>query len=196
MGESGPESGRPTAEERKGARRRHWITLLVIVTSVYVLAFAIWSPPAATGPDEPAAVDATLWWWVHVVAGGLGIGAVLLNLWRTVPARIALGLGGFTLLAGGLLFQRLDWVVIVALLLPGVVMLGAAPFLGTMPTPEEEGEERGQRGFAPRGSGGRPERPDADAQAPSPRGDGAGLRDRRGTRPRRRERRRDRSDER
>lgn len=203
MRERGPERVQPTAEERKGARRRHWITLLVIVTSVYALAFAIWSPPAATGPGEPEALDATLWWWAHLIGGGLGLGAVLLNLWRTLPARIVLGLGGLTLLAGSLLFQRFDWLVIVALLLPGLIMLAAAPFLGAMPTPEEEGQARGQRGYAPRESGGRPERPDVDVGEPdrtevqgsTSRGDGTRVRDHRGTRPRRRERRRDPTDE-
>lgn len=144
---------------QREATRRHWVTLLVIVASLYALAFAIWSPPAAAGPEAGAeARDVGAWWWIQVVGGGLGLASVLVALRRATLARGMLAVAGVVLILGVFTFGELSWVPLVTLALPGAAMLLAAPFMGAMPTPEDEGKPRTQSGHAPRGDAAPPGR--------------------------------------
>jgi hypothetical protein len=128
------------------AKRRRWADVVVIVAALYVVFAAVWAPPGL-GPAE-AQADATdhgLWWWAHAVGGLLAILSVPMAHKNVLVARIMAGLGGAVILLGLRSFDTIGWLAIRTLLIPGILILAAMPFLGPMPTPEEEGSTRETR---------------------------------------------------
>lgn len=142
-----PEDGVSDTEK---IRRRRWADAVVIVAGLYTLAFALWAPTAAGGPEAGReAADAVAWWWAHYIAGAMAIGSLFLALRRPGLARGLLVLAAVVLLAGLLAYGRFDRTALLALILPAGAMLLAAPFMGPMPTPEEEGMTRAERSPPP-----------------------------------------------
>ena len=121
------------AERASTARRRDWADLVAIVAAVASFAFAIWGTPIAVG--EVAGGDTrnvSLIWLSYGVAGLLAIAGVAVAQRRTGLGRILLAAGGVVLLVGliGLAHPvGAAW----ASIIPGILMLGAAPFIGRMP---------------------------------------------------------------
>lgn len=182
------------ADWKTDAKRRRWANLVVILTSVYVILLAVWAPPGL-GPAEAAADVANfgLWWWVHAIAGATGIGSVFLANRSRVGGRIAVIAAGVILLIGLFAFDRINWMAVRTLIIPAILLLGAAPFLGAMPSPEQEGKRRRGLGAGrarpretrtPGTAAGRTEAPEAMGAAPRERparqgpGAGPGERDR------------------
>jgi hypothetical protein len=130
-------------DRRTEAKRRRWADVVIIVAGLYVWLAAIWAPPAI-GPRE-AAVEAAqhgTWWWVHAIGGSLALASVFVAMKSVLLARVMAGVAGIVLLAGLLAFDHIGWLAVRALVIPAVLILLATPFLGPMPTPEEEGMTR------------------------------------------------------
>lgn len=132
------------ADRRTEAKRRRWADVVVIVSALYVFLAAIWSPPAL-GPAEAAteAVDHGWWWWAHAVGGFLALLSVPLAQKRPPLGKALAGLAGLIMLAGMFAFGGVSWLSVRALGLPGLAVLLSAAFIGPMPSPEEEGVDRG-----------------------------------------------------
>jgi hypothetical protein len=125
------------------AKRRRWADVVIIVTALYVWLAAVWAPPAL-GPRE-AAVEAAqhgIWWWAHAIGGSLALASVFVAYKSVLLARLMAGAGAVVLLAGLTAFDHIGWLAVRMLILPAVLILAATPFLGPMPTPEEEGVPR------------------------------------------------------
>jgi hypothetical protein len=125
------------------AKRRRWADVVVIVAALYAVFAAVWAPPGL-GPAE-AQADATdhgLWWWAHAAGGLLAILAVPMAHRNVLVARIMAGLGGLVLLLGLAAFDTIGWLAVRMLVIPAVLILIATPFIGPMPSPEEEGKTR------------------------------------------------------
>jgi hypothetical protein len=131
------------ADRRADAKRRRWADVVVILAALYVFLAAVWAPPGL-GPAEAGAEssDHGLWWWAHAIGGGLALFAVPVAMKNVLVARIMAGAGGLVLLVGLTAFDTIGWLAIRTLLIPAVLILIATPFLGPMPTPEEEGVSR------------------------------------------------------
>jgi hypothetical protein len=129
-------------DRRTEAKRRRWADVVVIVAALYVFLAAIWSPPAI-GPGE-AAEQAYhgWWWWAHAMGGFLALLSVPLAMKQPLLAKGLAGLAGLIMLAGLFAFGGLTWLSVRALGIPGLAVLLAAPFIGPMPSPEEEGARR------------------------------------------------------
>jgi hypothetical protein len=136
-------------DRRTEAKRRRWADVVVIVAALYVFLAAIWSPPAL-GPAE-AAEQAYhgWWWWAHAAGGFLALLSVPLATRQPMLGKGLAGLAGVIMLAGLFAFSGLTWLSIRALGIPGLAVLMAAPFMGPMPSPEEEGA-RGRNPLDPR----------------------------------------------
>lgn len=125
------------------ARRRRWADVVVILAGIFVFAFAIWFPPVGEAEQAGEGVrDEGAWWWVHAIGGALAVASLFVTFKSARAAKLMVGAAGLILLGGLLVFRQLGWVSLVTVGLPGVLLLIAAPFVGPMPTPEEEGKRR------------------------------------------------------
>jgi len=124
-------------KRRATLRRRHWANVAVIIAGMFALLWGLWRPPAA-GPQ----VDEVSLWGTQVLGGALGVAAPLIALkWATL-SKVSAAAGGVILLGGLLVVARITLNPILTTVLPALVLLAAAPFMGTMPTPEDEGRHR------------------------------------------------------
>jgi hypothetical protein len=130
-------------ERRTEAKRRRWADVVLIVAGLYVFLAAVWSPPAQ-GPETAMteATDHGTWWWVLAIGGSLALFAVPVAMKNVLIARLMAGVAAVVLLAGLLAFDTIGWLAIRSLLIPAILILIAAPFMGPMPSPEEEGSHR------------------------------------------------------
>lgn len=128
---------------REQARRRRWADVAIIAAGLYSFLLSMFSPQLIWPEEAARAVRAEGWWWAGSgAAGALAVTAVLVALRSTALARALTALAGVILLATLLAFERIGWVAWITLILPAIVLLGAAPFVGPMPAPEEEGRRR------------------------------------------------------
>lgn len=128
---------------RKEHRRHRWADVLVIVASMYCIAAATWFPPEMISGGDSTAVAAEGWNWISYTAGGvLGVLGLFLALKWSVLGKISVGLGGLAVLAGFLTLRAFTTLAVLSLGGTALALLAAAPFVGPMPTPEQEGKER------------------------------------------------------
>ncbi len=133
----------PTPERKSRARHRRWASVVAIVAGVYAFGLAVWAPGLAGGQASGNVVREQTWWWAASgLAGVLALAAVILSLRSQLLGRVLLALGGVVLLTALFAFRVFGALAVVGVILPALVMLGTAPFLGPMPTPEEEGRRR------------------------------------------------------
>lgn len=122
--------------------RRRWADVAAILVAIYVFVLGFYSPgfaaPRAAGWSD--AVGGL--WGLTAISAGLALAAVIVSQRWIVPGRLLLAAAGVVLLLALTLLEGLGWYALVGVLLPGTVMLAAAPFIGPMPAPEEEGRER------------------------------------------------------
>jgi hypothetical protein len=128
---------------------RRWANIAVIVAGVWVTLIVMWSPEAA-GPraQQIEVADNALWFYTLAAAGPLAIAAVLVALRHAAVARAMLGVAGVALIIGLLGFRAFGTLAWGTMIIPAIIMLLAIPFLGPMPTPEEEGQVRHGLGHA------------------------------------------------
>jgi hypothetical protein len=129
-------------DRRTEAKRRRWADVVLIVAGLFVFLAAIWSPPGL-GPDEATRqADHGIWWYATAIGGFLTLAAVVVAQKVPIAGRIMAGVAGVVLIAGMFAFAEINWVAIRMLAIPGLLILVAAPFVGPMPSPEEEGTRR------------------------------------------------------
>jgi hypothetical protein len=122
---------------RETMKHRRWANVAVIIAGMFALLWGLWRPPAA-GPQ----VDEVSLWGTQVLGGALGVAAPLIALKWGMLSKISAAAGGLILLGGMLAVGRITLNPILTTVLPALVLLAAAPFMGTMPTPEDEGKRR------------------------------------------------------
>jgi hypothetical protein len=131
------------AGSKSEARRRRWADVVILVASIYAIVMAVWAPPAA-GPGEAAAeaADHGAWWWAHAIGASMALSSIFVAFRSITLARVLAGVGALVLLAGVVAFRDISWLAVRTLILPAVLILIATPFMGPMPTPEDEGKVR------------------------------------------------------
>lgn len=113
--------------------RRHWADFTAIVAGVASFSFAIWGGPLGIhdiGTGE--ARNITLILLSYAIGGGLAVAGVIVAQQRIGLGRVLLAVGALVTLAGAFGFGRAIgpmWYNIV----PAILMLASAPFLGPMP---------------------------------------------------------------
>lgn len=123
--------------------RRRWADVVVIVIGTFEVLLATFGP--ALGLQDAIATDVPRlgWFWAAPMSAGvLAITAVLVALRNTTLARVLCAAAGVVLLTTLFAYTALDARSVLLFILPAVLLLAATPFLGPMPTPEEEGERR------------------------------------------------------
>jgi peptidoglycan/LPS O-acetylase OafA/YrhL len=113
------------------ARRRHWADVVAIVAGVWSFGEALWGPALFSRDTVDRGAGAT--WFAFGIGGLLAIAAVLLAQRYTKPARIVLAIGGAILVISPFAYRSPVWLPIVSSVIAGLMMLGAAPFIGRMP---------------------------------------------------------------
>ena len=117
------------------ARRRHWADVAAIVGGVMAFAFTVWPSDLFTLGN---AQRSSLSWLSYALPGVMAVGSVFLaNRSRTL-ARVVLALAGLILLGSLIGTAQFGWQHWVSRIIPALLMLGAAPFVGRMPTPAED----------------------------------------------------------
>jgi hypothetical protein len=114
-------------------RRRHWADIAVILAGLMLWGLAIWPTPFVNDPEVAGRLAV---WQVYAVAGGLTLVGFFLGQrwqWRLI-ARVLL-FGAAVVLALGLLttFRDLGPAALLTVIVPGLLLLLAAPFFGPMP---------------------------------------------------------------
>jgi len=128
---------------RKHPNWSRWANIAVIIAGMWVLLIVMWSPEAAGPLEQQVEVESnTAWFYALAAAGPLALAAVFIALSHVVLARIVLGAAALSLFAGLIGFRVLGTLAWSTVLIPGLIMLVAIPFLGAMPTPEDEGQVR------------------------------------------------------
>lgn len=133
-----------TARER--AKHRRWADVVLIVASLYSLLSAGWAPlELLTGGEGSEVAESQGLWWTYALGGVLGLAALAASRrWPGVAKGLAAA-AGVAVLAGFFTLERLTTFAILSLAGTGLAMIAAAPFVGPMPSPEEEGRPRAGR---------------------------------------------------
>jgi hypothetical protein len=130
-------------DRQTAAKRRRWADVVIILASLYAMLAATFAPTGLGSPPAVAeAADHGMWWWAHAIGGTLALSSVFVAMKSVVVARLLAGAGGVVLLAGVGAFGGINWLAIRTLVIPALLILAATPFLGPMPSPEEEGQRR------------------------------------------------------
>lgn len=130
--------------EVMAARRRRWADVVVMVVGLWVTGWAFWTPMVPP-PEHEAVRDFGAFWAVTAVAGLVAVASVPVTFLSTAIARAMLVVAALVLLVGVFVFEGLTTTAVTRVIVPALVLLAAAPFIGPMPTPEEEGRTRTPR---------------------------------------------------
>jgi hypothetical protein len=114
-------------------RRRHWADVAAILAGLMLMGLAIWPVPFADRPETGRQVDV---WWIYALAGGLSlVGVFLGQRWRFRQLAQGLLFAAVGVLLYGLVveFRELGIAAVLTVVIPGALLLLAAPFFGPMP---------------------------------------------------------------
>jgi hypothetical protein len=130
-------------DRQTAAKRRRWADVVIILASLYAVLAATFAPAGLGSPPAVAeAADHGMWWWAHAIGGTLALSSVFVAMKSVALARLLAGAGAVVLLGGVGAFGGINWLAIRTLVIPALLILAATPFLGPMPSPEEEGQRR------------------------------------------------------
>ncbi|HJR64605.1 MAG TPA: hypothetical protein VJ803_12955 [Gemmatimonadaceae bacterium] len=120
------------------ARARTVATVVVIVAAVAAVMMGIWGAPVWSSLSTGEEVDNPKWAWMsYWFGGGAAVAGVLLTAKSTALARALVVIGALVLLAGALGYRSAGPVTLLTLVLPALLMLLAAPFIGPAPLPRD-----------------------------------------------------------
>jgi O-antigen/teichoic acid export membrane protein len=114
-------------------RRRHWADVAAILAGLMLMGLAIWPVPFADAPETGRQVSV---WWIYALAGGLSlVGVFLGQRWefRQVARGLLFAAVGVLLYGLVTMFRDLGTAAVLTVLVPGLLLLLAAPFFGPMP---------------------------------------------------------------
>jgi hypothetical protein len=119
--------------------RRRWADVVVMLTGLMLVGLAAWNAPASSGrPDETASLGSM--YVAYAIGGGLAIAALFLVHRSRMIGRLLLVAAGLVVLGFGLDgFREGAGAVWLTVLLPALLLLGAAPFFGPMPRARSAG---------------------------------------------------------
>ena len=124
----------PSTLDRPSAR--HWADLLAILTSVVLIAIAIWPTNASATLDSDRETTVTpALWLAHAAAGALSLlGVTISQRWGRRPlGRAALLFAALILLGALLVFRDLTTRAVLTTLLPALALVIASFAVGPMP---------------------------------------------------------------
>ena len=114
-------------------QRRHWADVAAIIAGLMLMGLAIWPVPFANTGEAGGRVSV---WWIYALAGGLSlIGVFLGQRWELRQLARGLMLAAVGVLLYGLVavFRDLGTAAVLTAVVPGLLLLLAAPFFGPMP---------------------------------------------------------------
>lgn len=119
--------------ETTAMKRRRWADIVVIATALLLVGLAAWTGPASSGPRA----DVASLGWMYVaygVGGALALVALFVAHRSRTGGRLLLGAAALVVLGFGLnAFRRPSAALWLTIVVPGLVLLAATPFLGRMP---------------------------------------------------------------
>jgi cytochrome bd-type quinol oxidase subunit 2 len=129
--------------QKAKARRYRWANVAVLVVSVYLLASSVWSTPEMVEQGVGSSVFDPRWLVIaYVGAGVAGLLAIAFALKRPGFGKALAAVAGVLILSAFLGMRTATPLALLSIGLSGLVLLGSAPFMGPMPTPEQEGKPR------------------------------------------------------
>lgn len=129
-----------TYQER--LRRRRWADIVVIVAAVYMFGAAFWPIELVSGGGAWEVANPVGLAGTYAAAGILGLGGLFMTVKSPLIGRVLVGIGGAVALYGLTTLDHLTTFALISFGGSGLLMLIAAPFVGEMPTPEQEGKPR------------------------------------------------------
>jgi hypothetical protein len=114
-------------------RRRHWADVAAILAGLMLMGLAIWPVPFVDTMETGRPISV---WWIYALAGGLSlVGVFLGQRWRFRQLAQGLMLAAVGVLVYGLVttFRELGTAAVLTAVIPGLLLLLAAPFFGPMP---------------------------------------------------------------
>ena len=118
-------------------QRRHWADIAAILAGLMLMGLAIWPVPFV---DTRETTDRVSVWWIYALAGGLSLAGVFLGQrWQLRSLARGLMFAAVGVLLYGLVtaFRELGAAAILTAVVPGLLLLFAAPFFGPMPRAAE-----------------------------------------------------------
>jgi hypothetical protein len=139
-----PRPDEPTGQEEmidegagdgwRGPKARHWADVGVLIASVWALVSGFRIPPdVMTQEGDVVAQSVPLLAGAYGLGGLLGLGGLAVAQKWPSPGRFIIGGGGLVILAGFFAMQEVTLVTLLSLGVPGLALILAAPFAGTMP---------------------------------------------------------------
>lgn len=130
-------------ESRATLRRRRWADVVVIGVGVFELMLAAYGALLSRPGGVAFLVDAPGGYYAAMGIGGtLAVTSAPVALRSVALARTLSIAAGVVLLLGLFALRTVDARAVLVLVLPALLLFAATPFLGPMPTPEEEGKWR------------------------------------------------------
>ncbi len=120
------------AEVSEG-QRRHWADVAAILAGLMLMGLAIWPVPFADTAETGKRLSV---WWIYALAGGLSLAGVFLGQrWSLRDLARGLMFAAVGVLLYGLItrFRDLGTAAVLTAVVPGLLLLFAAPFFGPMP---------------------------------------------------------------
>jgi peptidoglycan/LPS O-acetylase OafA/YrhL len=120
-------------QESAAGQRRRWADIVVILVGLALVGLAAWNAPISAGaePDETRSIPSI--YMAYAVGGGLALAAVFaVHRWKGV-GRLLLLAAALVLLGYGVAGYQQGEALWLTVVLPGLLLLGAAPFFGPMP---------------------------------------------------------------
>lgn len=114
-------------------KRRTWADILVLVASLWAIGEAIWGPALFSQGSQDRGASTT--YVLSVVAGTLGLLGVGLAQKKAMLGRVLVGLAGVLVLVGPFTYRQLPPLPLAFAVITGVILLGAATFVGPVPPP-------------------------------------------------------------
>ena len=125
------------------AKRRRWADVVLIVASLYSFMSAFWAPlELLTGGSGSEVAEQQGLWWSYAIGGVLGLAALAMSRKHPGLAKGLTAAAGLAVLAGFFTLDDLTPFATASIGVTGIALLAAAPFVGPMPTPEDEGKSR------------------------------------------------------
>lgn len=129
---------------RTEAKRRRWADVVVIVASLYAFMSSFWAPlELLTGGEGREVAEQQGLWWSYAIGGVLGLVALFFaHRRKSGVAKVLAAAAGIAVLSGFFMLDDLTLFATISIGATGLALLGASPFIGPMPSPEEEGKSR------------------------------------------------------